>query len=90
MKSINEYVNLDNKNYKTIIIPEELVDIIKEKLGAEFIWDYDKKNNTLFLMKKPESYTDFLAGLGSEMWEGVGGTDYIRQERDEWDESEKK
>jgi hypothetical protein len=35
-------------------------------------------------MKKPESYTDFLSGLGKEMLEGAGGTAYIRQERDKW------
>jgi hypothetical protein len=86
MKSVNEYVNLEKNHYKTIIIPEELLDIIKEKLGDEFIWDYDKKTNGLFLMKKPESYTDFLCGLGKEMWENAGGTTYIRQERDKWDE----
>lgn len=39
----------------------------------------------LFSMKKPESYTDFLSGLGKEMWESVAGEDYIRQERDKWD-----
>lgn len=37
-------------------------------------------------MKKPESYTEFLSGLGKEMWKGVGGTDYINQERDKWDD----
>lgn len=85
MKSINKYISSDNNHYKTIVIPEELVDTIKEKLGDEFIWDYDKKTNRLFLMKKPESYTDFLSGLGKEMWDSIGGTDYIRQERDKWD-----
>ncbi|WP_234122423.1 hypothetical protein [Clostridium hydrogenum] len=85
MKHVNEYANLDTNHYKTIIIPEELIDVIKEKLGDEFIWDYDKKSNSLFLMKKPKSYTDFLSGLGDEMWQSVGGTEYIKQERDKWD-----
>lgn len=86
MKPINECVSLDDDHYKTIVIPEELIDIIKEKLGEEFIWDYDKNTNRLFLMKKPESYTDFLSGLGKEMWQSVGGVDYISQERDQWDD----
>lgn len=87
MKSVSEeVVNIDNSHYKMIIIPDELFDTIKEKLGDEFIWDYDKKTNRLFLMKKPESYTDFLSGLGKEMWKGVGGADYISQERDKWDD----
>ncbi len=81
METVNEYISLEDKHYKTIIIPEELVDIIKEKLGDEFIWDFDKNANRLFLMKKPESYTDFLTGLGKEMWESVGGAEFIRQER---------
>ena len=84
MKPINKASELDNNNYKMLAIPSELVDIIKEKLGDEFIWDYDKKTNRMFIMKKPESYTDFLSGLGKDMWDSVGGTDYIRQERDKW------
>jgi hypothetical protein len=86
MKSVSESINIDNNHYKMIIIPDELFDTIKEKLGDEYIWDYDKKTNRLFLMKKPESYTDFLSGLGKEMWKSVGGVDYIRQERDQWDD----
>ena len=86
MKSIRDAINMDDSHYKMIIIPDELFDTIKEKLGDEFIWDYDKKSNRLFLMKKPESYTDFLSGLGKEMWKSVGGADYIRQERDKWDD----
>ncbi|OPJ64020.1 hypothetical protein [Clostridium oryzae] len=86
MKSVSEVINIDNKHYKMIIIPDELFDTIKEKLGDEFIWDYDKKTNRLFLMKKPESYTDFLSGLGKEMWESAGGEDYIKQEREKWDD----
>ena len=82
MKSVSEATKIDNNHYKMIIIPDELFDIIKEKLGDEFIWDYDKKTNRLFLMKKPESYTDFLSGLEKEIWDSAGGVDYIRQERD--------
>ncbi len=35
---------------------------------------------------KTESYTDFVSGLGKEIWESVGGKYYIRQERDKWGE----
>lgn len=83
---MSETINIGNNHYKVIIIPDELFDTIKEKLGDEFIWDYDKKTNRLFLMKKPESYTDFLSGLGKEMWQSVGGAEHIRQERDKWDD----
>lgn len=86
MEFRNKTKELNDNEYKMLIIPAELVDIVKQKLGDEFIWDYDKKNNRLYLMKKPKSYTDFLSGLGKEMWDSVGGTDYIRQERDKWED----
>lgn len=87
MKSLNEIKNMPSADkYKVLIIPAELIDIIKEKLGDEFVWDYDKKTNQLFVMQRPESYTDFLTGLGKEMWDSVGGTEYIRRERDQWDD----
>jgi hypothetical protein len=86
MKLVNEPINTsNNSNYTILLIPADLVDTIKEKLGNEFIWDYDKKTNSLLLIKKPTSYTDFLTGLGKEMWDSIGGTDYIRRERDQWD-----
>jgi prevent-host-death family protein len=30
------------------------------------------------------SYTDYLAGLHHEIWEGVDTDDYMRQEREAW------
>ncbi len=32
----------------------------------------------------PGSYTDYLAGLHREIWEGVDTDAYLQQERDEW------
>ena len=34
-----------------------------------------------------ESYTDYLAGLHREVWEGVDTDAYLQQERDAWDPS---
>lgn len=74
-----------NEGYKVIIIPTDIIEAVKAKLGDEFIWDYDSETQELFLMKRPESYTDFLAGLGEEMWKNAGGCEYIKQERETWD-----
>ena len=74
-----------NEEYKIIIIPSDILETVKAKLGDEFIWDYDSETQELFLMKKPDSYTNFLAGLGKEMWKNVNGTEYIKQEREAWD-----
>jgi prevent-host-death family protein len=32
----------------------------------------------------PGSYTDYLAGLHSEIWEGIDTDEYLEQERDSW------
>ena len=87
MNSLNQSSHSSNQDrYKIVLIPTELVDIVKEKLGNEFIWDYDEKTQELFLMKRPESYTDFLSGLGKEIWKSPGGEEHIREERSSWND----
>lgn len=73
-------------SYSVVLIPNEMLDYIKEKLGSDVLWIYDNESNELFLIRKPESYTDALTGLGEDMWKSAGGVDYIRRERDKWDE----
>lgn len=80
-KISNDYMG---KPYKTIKVAEDLVEIIKKKLGNEVIWDYDEDAGVLFIIKKPVSYTDALAGLGSNMWESAGGVKDLEQERNSW------
>lgn len=72
-------------DYSVVLIPNEMLDYIKEKLGSDVLWLYDNESNELFLIKRPESYTDALTGLGENMWKSVGGVDYIKRERDKWD-----
>ncbi|WP_289142207.1 hypothetical protein [uncultured Brevibacillus sp.] len=87
MSSLNQSSHRSGQDrYKIVLIPAELLDIVKEKLGDEFIWDYDEKSQELFLMKRPESYTDFLSGLGKEMWSSAGGEEHIHGERSSWND----
>jgi len=38
------------------------------------------------LYAKPKSVTDYMRGLGKEVWAALGGGDaYLKQERDSWD-----
>ena len=63
-----------------------MVDFIKEKLGKDVLWVYDEESKELTLIKRPDSYTEALSGLGEEMWKKVGGTEYIRWDREQWDD----
>ena len=75
-----------NEDYRVVLIPKDMVDFIKEKLGKDVLWVYDEESKELTLIKRPDSYTEALSGLGEEMWKKVGGTDYIRRDRDQWDD----
>lgn len=75
-----------NEDFRVVLIPKDMVGFIKEKLGKEVLWVYDEESEELTLIKRPDSYTDALSGLGEEMWKNVGGTDYIRRDRDQWDD----
>lgn len=75
-----------NEDYRVVLIPKDMVDFIKEKLGKDVLWVYDEDSKELTLIKRPDSYTEALSGLGEDMWKKVGGTDYIRRDRDQWDE----
>jgi len=75
-----------NEDYRVVLIPKDMVDFIKEKLGKDVLWVYDEESKELTLIKRPDSYTEALSGLGEEMWKEIGGTDYIRRDRDQWDD----
>jgi hypothetical protein len=73
----DEYINLK--------IPSDLMEVIKNIIGDDYLWNYNEDTNQFFIIKRPKSITEALYGLGAEMWKKAGGTDYIRQEREEWD-----
>lgn len=72
------------QDYSSIRLPTDLVETVKQKLGDDFLWNYDPETKELFIIKRPPSITEALYGLGSDMWKESGGTDYIRKERDSW------
>ncbi len=47
----------------------------------------DIQDGMIILMPQPESFTQSLAGLHKEIWEGVNPQEYIDEERDAWDDS---
>lgn len=78
--------NSVNEDYRVVLVPKDMLDFIKEKLGKEVLWVYDEESKELTLIKRPDSYTEALSGLGAEMWQKAGGTDYIRRDREQWDD----
>ena len=77
--------NNSKDDYKVVLIPNDVLEIFKTKLGDEVLLVYDDETNEIALIRKPESFTKALRGLGKDMWKGVGGIDYINQERKTWE-----
>ena len=44
----------------------------------------DIQDEMLVLVPRPQSYTDHMSGLHSEVWEDVDADEYIEQEREAW------
>ncbi len=65
-----------------IVIPKEM----RKGLGIE---KRDELTATLLdgkivLRKKPANYTEWMRGLGKEIWGGVDATEYVAKERESW------
>lgn len=78
----NTNTNVSNDDYNVVLIPNDVLEIIRTKLGEEVLLVYDDDTKELSLIKKPESFAKSLRGLGKEMWRSVDGTDYINQENE--------
>lgn len=66
-----------------VVIPKEL----RKKLGIK---PSDKVlveeiEGVVIVIPRPKSFTNFLKGLGKEVWKGEDATDYVRRERKSWD-----
>ena len=42
--------NSVNEDYRVVLIPKDMVDFIKEKLGKEVLWVYDEESKEQMLM----------------------------------------
>ena len=47
----------------------------------------DVQEGIMVLVPLPESHTNRLQGLRSEIWEGVNIENYMHEERNAWDDS---
>lgn len=65
-----------------VVIPSEIRQRIKIKPQDEVLVDII--GDVVIIIPKPASFTDFIIGLGKEVWEGIDTKDYLRKERESW------
>ena len=69
------------KRYQ-VVIPKEA----REQLGINV---EDKlivgvRNAQIIMHPKPRRYSEYMQGLGKEVWREIEATEYVRKEREAW------
>ncbi len=41
-------------------------------------------NGAIIILPQPKSFTEFMFGLGKEVWEGIDPKTYVKKERANW------
>ncbi len=41
-------------------------------------------NGVIVIFPHPESFTEFMSGLGKEIWKGIDAKTYVKRERTAW------
>ena len=75
-----------SKRYQ-IAVPALARDLLNIKSGDRLIVDI--QDGIIILIPMPDNYTQAMAGLHKEIWQGVDIQKYLDQERDSWADSAK-
>jgi AbrB family looped-hinge helix DNA binding protein len=69
-----------------IAVPKIARERLKIEKGDRLL--VDVQDGLLILLPQPKDYTAHLAGLHKEIWADLDTDAYLREERDEWKDSE--
>jgi AbrB family looped-hinge helix DNA binding protein len=67
-----------------IAVPSEVRKRLQIKPGDHLL--IDVREGYVVLIPEPQDYSRHLKGLHSEVWESVEPQEYVRGERDDWQE----
>jgi AbrB family looped-hinge helix DNA binding protein len=70
-----------SKRYQ-IAVPAIARQLLNIKSGDRLLVDI--QGGILVLIPEPKNYTDTMAGLHKEVWEGMDAQKYVDQEREAW------
>jgi len=66
-----------------IVIPKK----VREQLGVNIEDELivRVRDGWIIMQPKPRRYSEYMQGLGKEVWKGVEATEYVRKEREAWE-----
>ena len=67
-----------------IVIPKEIRNEMHLNTGSE-VTMHAVDENMAVIVRHPKDVTKALTGLGKEVWQKLGGVEYIKRERAAWD-----
>ncbi len=67
-----------------ITIPEEARRVLRIAPGDRMLLEI--RDGCIVLVPEPRDFAEFLRGLHSEIWQGIEAQDYVRREREAWQE----
>lgn len=73
-------VKISSKNQ--IAVPAEVRKKLQVGSGDYLILNI--QDDTVVMMPEPRSFSEYMRGLHSEIWQGVDPDEYVRREHEEW------
>lgn len=70
------------KRYQ-IVIPKKIRERLGIKIEDELI--VGARDGWIVMQRMPRRYSEYMQGLGKEVWKGVEATEYVRKEREAWE-----
>ena len=67
-----------------VVIPREARKKLGLRAGDQLAVEVEGEK--IILRPRPKNYTDYMLGLGKEIWEGIDASEYVRKERESWKE----
>ncbi len=70
------------KRYQ-IVIPKR----VREQLGVNIEDELivGVRDGRIIMQPRPRKYSEYMQGLGKEVWKGIDATEYVRKERESWE-----
>jgi AbrB family looped-hinge helix DNA binding protein len=73
-------------NRSQLIIPKKIRERLGLGPGKEVL--LKTVGNTIIVKPRPENYTQYMCGLGKDIWENLEPTEYVKGEREAWEGKE--
>jgi len=73
-------------NRSQLIIPKKIRERLGLGPGKEVL--LKTVGNTIVVKPRPENYTQYMCGLGKDIWVDIEPPDYVKGEREAWESKE--